>query len=61
MDDPQRKNIDLTKQLKRELRVMAAKVDKDLKTFIQDLLAVLVEHEGSDHVNWVVKKIKQKP
>lgn len=43
MEEVTRKLIDLEKPVKRGLRMLAAKVDKDLKNYIQDLLKAHVD------------------
>lgn len=55
-----RKNIDLTEDQKRELKRLALPSDKDLKTFIQDLLIIVVDLAANDHVRWLVNQVNKK-
>jgi len=46
-----RKNIDIPDEIVKDLRILAAYADKDLKNFIQDQLKKLVEDFRKSHAN----------
>lgn len=52
------KIIQLDEQTRRQLKKMAG--DKDLKTFIEDLLGIMVEFHDYASAKWLIKQANKK-